>query len=60
MPHFFDTGIRMPFSQHKLDEVQRGIRHALASTSLNEWERDFLRDMQCVNPGVKRGHAPVE
>ena len=37
---------RMPFSQQNLEEVQRGIRLALASTTLNEWERNFLRDMQ--------------
>ena len=42
----FDTDDRMPFSQQKLDEVQRGVRYALASTSLNEGERDFLCDMQ--------------
>lgn len=36
----------MPFSKQKLEEVQRGIRLALASTTLNEWERNFLRDMQ--------------
>ncbi|MCV6825674.1 MULTISPECIES: thermonuclease family protein [Halocynthiibacter] len=36
----------MPFSQQKLEEVQKGIRLALASTTLNEWERNFLRDMQ--------------
>ncbi len=36
----------MPFSQQKLEDLQRGIRLALASATLNEWERNFLRDMQ--------------
>lgn len=36
----------MPFSQEKYEEIQRGIRHALVSTSLNDWERKFLRDMK--------------
>lgn len=36
----------MPFSQEKFDEVQCAIRLALVSTGLNDWERNFLRDMQ--------------
>lgn len=36
----------MPFSQAKLDEIQRGIRLVLASTTLGEYDRTFLRDMQ--------------
>jgi hypothetical protein len=36
----------MPFSQEKFDEIQRAIRLALVSTSLNDWERNFIRDMQ--------------
>lgn len=36
----------MPFSPRKLDQVQRAIRRALVSSSLTEWERNFLRNMQ--------------
>lgn len=36
----------MPFSQEKVDDIQRAIRLALVSTALNDWERNFLRDMQ--------------
>lgn len=36
----------MPFSQEKFDDIQRAIRLALVSTRLNDWERNFLRDMQ--------------
>lgn len=36
----------MPFSPHKLGQVQRGIRHALESNTLSKWERDFLLNMQ--------------
>ena len=34
----------MPFSPEIFDELQRAIRLALASTKLNAWERNFLRD----------------
>jgi hypothetical protein len=36
----------MPFSQEKFDDLQREIRLTLVSTLLNDWERNFLRDMQ--------------
>ncbi|WP_170469027.1 thermonuclease family protein [Ruegeria arenilitoris] len=36
----------MPFTPEKLDEIQRCINLALASTLLNEWERDFLRGIK--------------
>ena len=35
----------MPFSQEKLVEVKAGVDRALASGVLNDWERQFLRDM---------------
>ena len=36
----------MPLSQGKFYELQRAIGLTLVSTSLNDWERNFLRDMQ--------------
>lgn len=36
----------MPLSHEKLSDLCRGIQHALISTSLNEYDRKFLRDMQ--------------
>jgi len=36
----------MPFSRNQFDDLQRAIRLMLVSTSLNDWERNFLRDMQ--------------
>jgi endonuclease YncB( thermonuclease family) len=36
----------MPLSQEKFYELQRAIRLTLVSTLLNDWERNFLRDMQ--------------
>ena len=36
----------MPFSREQLDRVQAGVRRALASGRLNDWERRFLTDMQ--------------
>lgn len=36
----------MPFSKEEFDDLQRAIRHALATTALNDWERIFLRDMR--------------
>lgn len=36
----------MPLSQEKFDDLQRGVRLALVSTALNDWERNFLRDTQ--------------
>lgn len=36
----------MPFSREQFDDLQRAIRLALVSTTLNDWERTFLRDMQ--------------
>lgn len=36
----------MLFSQEQFDDLQRAIRLALVSTTLNNWERTFLRDMQ--------------
>ena len=35
----------MPFSQEELVEVKAGVDRALASGVLNDWERQFLRDM---------------
>lgn len=36
----------MPFSKEKFDHLQRAIRLTLISTTLTDWERTFLRDMQ--------------
>lgn len=36
----------MPLSQEKFDDLQRAVRLVLVSTALNDWERNFLRDMQ--------------
>jgi len=36
----------MPFSQSRIDELQRGIRSALSSTTLGDRDRTFLQDMQ--------------
>lgn len=36
----------MPFSKERVDDLQRAVGLALVSTTLNNWERNFLRDMQ--------------
>lgn len=36
----------MPFTRKELDDFQSQIRLALASTSLSEWERSFLRGIK--------------
>ncbi|WP_282153965.1 thermonuclease family protein [Ruegeria atlantica] len=36
----------MPFSQQKLDRLKSGIAQKLESSSINEWERNFLLSMQ--------------
>lgn len=36
----------MPFTKEQFDDLHRSVRLALVSTELNDWERDFLRDMK--------------
>ena len=58
LPRFLGQRTRMPFSQDRFARVQQGIRLALASTSISECERRFLRDMQAklddTRPAVER------
>jgi endonuclease YncB( thermonuclease family) len=36
----------MPWSEREFDELKRAIRLALISTTLNDWERNFLNEIQ--------------